>query len=43
MKYLFDTNALLWAMEKNPLLTEKARKAITDTSNDIDYGVKRHW
>lgn len=41
MKYLLDTNALLWAMEKNPTLTEKASSAISN--NDIYVSIASLW
>jgi PIN domain nuclease of toxin-antitoxin system len=43
MNYLLDTNALLWAMEKNPLLKQKAQKTITDPSNDIYVSIASLW
>jgi PIN domain nuclease of toxin-antitoxin system len=43
MKYLLDTNALLWAMEKNPTLTKKASSAIADSNNDIYVSIVSLW
>ena len=43
MKYLLDTNALLWSMEKSSLLAEKARKAIINPNNDIYLSIASLW
>nr|WKN34361.1 type II toxin-antitoxin system VapC family toxin [Tunicatimonas sp. TK19036] len=43
MKYLLDTNALLWAMENDGHLTEKAREAIINGDNDIYVSIASLW
>lgn len=43
MKYLLDTNALLWAMEKSPALSEKASSTIADGGNDIYVSIVSLW
>jgi PIN domain nuclease of toxin-antitoxin system len=43
MKYLLDTNALLWALENNPLLTKKAKNTIVNDRNDIYVSIVSLW
>ncbi|WPP52962.1 type II toxin-antitoxin system VapC family toxin [Catalinimonas niigatensis] len=43
MKYLLDTNALLWVLENNHLLTKKAKNAIVNDRNDIYVSIVSLW
>lgn len=39
MKYLLDTHILLWAVEDNPKLSQKARQIIENTDNELLFSV----
>ncbi|MCL4139931.1 UNVERIFIED_CONTAM: hypothetical protein GTU68_040433 [Idotea baltica] len=43
MKYLIDTHILLWNMENHPRLSNKARKILEDTSNEIFISHASLW
>ena len=43
MSYLLDTNVLLWVMENNPLLTQKAKDIIVNRENDIYVSIACFW
>lgn len=43
MKYLLDTQCLLWFLEGNTRLPEKTREIIIDTENDIYYSFVSVW
>ena len=43
MTYLIDTHVLLWALENNPRLSEKARSILTDVENEIQLSVVSFW
>ena len=43
MKLLIDTHALLWIMGNHPRLSNAARTAITDLSNDCYLSVVSVW
>ena len=43
MNYLLDTNALLWAMENNPLLKKKAKNAIADRQHGVYVSIASLW
>lgn len=39
MKYLLDTHILLWAVEDNPKLSQKARQIIDNPENELLFSV----
>ena len=43
MKLLLDTHIVLWALTDNPKLSEKARKLILDSQNEIYYSTASVW
>ena len=43
MKLLLDTHIVLWAMNDNPKLSEKARNLILDSQNEIYYSTASVW
>lgn len=43
MKLLLDTHVVLWAMNDNPKLSEKARNLILDSQNEIYYSTASVW
>lgn len=43
MNLLLDTHILLWWLDDNPLLTDKARDAISDTDNLIVISAASIW
>lgn len=43
MKYLLDTHILLWAVEDNPKLSQKARQIINNTDNELLFSVVSIW
>lgn len=43
MKLLLDTHIVLWALNDNPKLSEKARKLILDSQNEIYYSTASVW
>ena len=43
MKYLADTHILIWALEDNPQLSEKARNIILDEQSDIYFSFPNIW
>lgn len=43
MKYLLDTHALIWCLSDDVALSEEARRAILDESNDIYASVASLW
>jgi len=43
MNLLLDTHVLLWALENNPALSDKARKAIVDGSNMVFVSSASVW
>jgi PIN domain nuclease of toxin-antitoxin system len=43
MRLLLDTHTLLWFLEDNPLLSAKARSAISDPSNQSYYSLVSIW
>ncbi len=43
MNLLLDTHILLWWLDDNPLLTDKARDAISDTDNIIIVSAASIW
>lgn len=43
MKYLLDTHIILWYLEGNEKLSEKAIEIIEDEKNEIFYSVASLW
>ena len=43
MKYLIDTNVLLWFIEKNKLLPENIYEVIKDKNNIICFSIITFW
>ena len=43
MKVLLDTHIILWALDNNPKLSEKARQIISDSENQIYYSTASIW
>ena len=43
MKILLDTHIIIWTLENNPKLSDKARELIEDESNEIFYSVASIW
>jgi PIN domain nuclease of toxin-antitoxin system len=43
MKYLIDTHILIWFLEGNTSLSEKARNLITNTDNQIFVSIASLW
>lgn len=43
MKVLLDTHIILWALENNPRLPQKARIIIEDKNNEIYYSTASVW
>ncbi len=43
MKYLLDTQCIIWFLEGNPRLPEKTKEIIIDTGNDIYYSCVSVW
>lgn len=43
MKYLLDTHILLWAVEDNPKLSQKARQIIDNPENELLFSVVSIW
>jgi PIN domain nuclease of toxin-antitoxin system len=43
MKLLLDTHIILWALDNNPKLSEKARKLILDPANEIYCSTASLW
>lgn len=43
MAYLLDTHVIIYALQKNPLLSQKAQSAIEDTENVIYYSPVSLW
>ena len=43
MKILLDTHIVLWALNDNPKLSEKARKLILDDDNTVYYSTASVW
>lgn len=43
MKYLLDTHILLWAVEDNPKLSQKARQIINNEDNELLFSVASIW
>ena len=43
MKILLDTHIIIWTLENNPKLSDKARELIKDESNEIFYSVVSIW
>ena len=43
MNLLLDTHILLWWLDDNPLLTDKARDAISDTDNLVVVSAASIW
>jgi len=43
MNLLLDTHALLWWLEDNPVLSKKARKAISDWNNIVFVSAAVIW
>lgn len=43
MKLLLDTHILIWALNDDPRLSEKARKLILDKNNTVYYSTASIW
>lgn len=43
MKLLLDTHIILWALDNNPKLTDKAKKLILDPKNEIYCSTASFW
>lgn len=43
MKLLLDTHIILWALDDNPRLSDRARRLILDEKNDIYYSSASVW
>ena len=43
MRLLLDTHAFLWAIADDKRLSTKARRAIEDTRNDVNFSVVSAW
>lgn len=43
MRLLLDTHIILWALDDNPKLPEKARDFIMDAQNDVYYSSASIW
>ncbi len=43
MNLLLDTHVLIWALENNPVLSDKAREAIIDGSNMVFVSAASVW
>ena len=43
MKLLLDTHIILWALDDNPKLSNKARTLIMDIKNEIYYSSASIW
>ena len=43
MNLLLDTHALIWALENNPTLSDKARNAIIDGQNMVFVSSVSVW
>ena len=43
MNLLLDTHVLIWALENNPALSDKARKAIIDGGNMVFVSAASVW
>ena len=43
MRILLDTHIIIWTLENNPKLPDKARELIVDESNEIFYSAASIW
>lgn len=43
MKYLLDTQILLWALQNNPKLSQQAKNIISDKSNTLVFSSVSIW
>jgi PIN domain nuclease of toxin-antitoxin system len=43
MKLLLDTHMILWALDNNPKLPEKARRLILDSTNEVCCSIASFW
>jgi PIN domain nuclease of toxin-antitoxin system len=43
MKYIIDTNVFLWTLNNDPKLSEKAKKIIKETHNEIYLSIASIW
>ena len=43
MKILLDTHAIIWALTDDPMLSEKARRIISEDDNTVYYSLASLW